>query len=515
MAPVGSADKNVMAYNYRLCLTTNPENSVPFTAPPGYNSSEFEILTRYSEALTAAGNPPDLADILSANVVDTDGSGVKLDLNNNGLASNLISTDDVGASLNYPDGSMPERTSIANEHKRYMEALLYFLLTDPSMPPSVRTQMASFGLCKDEFVQTGNWPPQLYVREARRMRGSYVLTQNSLSNATNLAINPIALGSYQMDSHLTQRLALNGTIFSEGYSFTNIASPYGIPYASLVPLSEQATNLLVSDAISATNQAYKSIRTEPVYMMMGNAVGAAASLAIDEQVPVQQVDYPSLRDQLVTDKQVLTWVYLTYLNETPNAQGNLNIKLYGDFPGTSALYTNANNLQSWAMCSTTQNGARQPSVQSVSYINNNELLLTLNVKTTATEWCDYNVNFSAQENSFTSNTLSSVSTQVSGDHQIGVGTSSNSCIQSTSTATLMVSSCASQDGTIFSFQKQSDGTYVIQPQIGDVTLLFSGKSQLLIKNNVTGMCLQTAPNGNPINESFCIGTNSDEYFSIQ
>lgn len=516
VAPVGSADKNVMAYNYRLCLTTNPANSVPFTPPPGYDGSEFEILTRYSEALTAAGNPPDLADILTANIVDTDGPGVKLDLNNNGLASNLISTDDVGASLNYPDGSVTQRTSIANEHKRYMEALLYFLLTDPSMPQSVRTQTAAFGLCKDEFIQTGNWPPQLYVRVARRMRGNYILTQNDLSNAVNLAVNPIAVGSYQMDSHLTQRLAFNGTIFSEGYSFTNTAGPYGVPYASLVPLAQQATNLLVSAAISATNQAYKSIRTEPVYMAMGHAVGAAASLAIDEHVPVQQVDYASLRDQLITDKQVLTWVYLTYLSETPNAQGNLNIKLYGDFPGASTLYTNGNNFQSWAMCSATLNGPRQPSVQSVSYVNNNELLLSLNVSSSATEWCDYNVNFNTQENSFTSNTLSSIPTQISGNHQISVAASSpTSCIQSTASSTLIVSPCASQDGTIFSFQEQSDGSYVVQPQIGNVTLLFSIQNQLLIKSTATGNCLQTATNGNQISESFCTSTNSNEYFSLQ
>jgi hypothetical protein len=515
VAPVGSADKNVMAYNYRLCLTTNPGNSVPFTAPPGYDGSEFEILTRYSEALTAAGNPPDLADILAATPIDTDGPGVKLDLNNNGLASNLISTDDVGASLNYPDGSVTQRTSIANEHKRYMQALLYFLLTDPSMPPSVRAQTAAFGLCKDEFTQTGNWPPQLYVRVARRMRGNYILTQNDLSNAVNLAINPVAVGSYQMDSHLTQRLALNGTIFSEGYSFTNVAGPYGIPYASLVPSAQQATNLLVSAAISATNQAYKSIRTEPVYMAMGHAVGIAASLAIDEHVPVQQVDYPSLRDQLITDKQVLTWIYLAYLNEIPNTQGNLNIKLYGDFPGPSSLYTNTNNFQSWAMCSAALNGPRQPSVQNVSYINNNELLLTLNVSATAAEWCDYNVNFNTQENSFTSNTLSSIPTQISGDHQISVAASPTSCIQSTDTANLLVSSCANQDGTIFSFQRQSDGSYVVQPQIGDVTLLFSVQSQLLIKSVATGNCLETPANGNQIIESFCISTNSNEYFSIQ
>ncbi len=515
VAPVGSADKNVMAYNYRLCLTTNPANAIPFTAPANYNSSEFEILSRYSAALTAAGNPPDLEDILTLIAVDTDGPGFKVDLNNNGLVTNLISTDDVGASLNYPDGSVSLRTSIASEHKRYMQALLYFLLTDPSMPATVRTETATLGLCRDEFTQTGNWPPQLYVRVARRMRGNYVLTQNDLSNATNLAVNPVAVGSYPMDSHLTQRLALSGTVSVEGGSYTNVALPYGIPYASLAPVAQQATNLLVSVAISATNEAYKSVRIEPVYMMMGHAVGAAASLAIDEKVPVQQVDYASLRDQLIADKQILTWVDLVYLDIAPNTQGTLSVKLYGSFPGPSTLYTGANDFQSWAACSTTVNGARQPSVQSVSYINDNELDLTLTINNSQAEWCDYNVNFTAQENTYNSNTLSSVPTHVSGNHQIGIGTSSTSCIGATATSAPVVSSCADQSNTVFAFQLQSDGSYEVQPQIGHVTLLFSGPNQLLIKSSATGQCLEAPSNGDQITQSFCISTNPSESFSLK
>lgn len=515
VAPVGSADKNVMAYNYRLCLTSNPANATPFTAPPNYTGAEFEILSRYSAALTAAGNPPDLLDILTVIAVDTDGPGYKLDLNNNGLATNLISTDDVGASLNYPDGSVTQRTSIASEHKRYMQALLYFLLTDPSMPASVRTQMATLGLCKDEFTQTGNWPPQLYVRVARRMRGNYVLTQNDLSDATRLAVDPVAIGSYNMDSHLTQRLALNGTVSVEGGSYTAVATPYGIPYASLVPTAQQATNLLVSAAISATNQAYKSVRIEPDYMMMGHAVGAAASLAIDEQVPVQQVDYPSLRDQLIADGQVLTWVNLVYLSVTPNPQGTLNVELYGSFPGAATLYATPPNSASWAMCSTTLNGTRQPGVQSVGYVNKNELLLTLNVSSSQAEFCDYNVNFSYQENDYTSNTLSSVPTQISGAHQIAVETSPTSCIGVVAGPALAVSSCADQTNTVFSFQLQGDGSYMVLPQIGHVSFLFSGQTQLRIRDLSTNLCLETASSGNQIVESDCLSTITNELFSIQ
>lgn len=205
---------------------------------------------------------------------------------------------------------------------------------------------------------------------------------------------------------------------------------------------------------------------------------------------------------------------LVYLDITPTTQGNLSIGLYGSFPGVATLYTNAPNLQSWAMCSTTVNGSRQPSVQSVSYVSRNELVLNLNIKSSNAEWCDYKVNFDAQENTYASNTLGSVPTQISGDHQIGVGTSSTLCLQSTNTATPVVASCASPTNTLFLFQIQSDGSYTVQPQIGNVTLLFSSQSQVLIKDLGTGLCLQAPSTGDQITESFCISTNASEVFSI-
>jgi hypothetical protein len=175
------------------------------------------------------------------------------------------------------------------------------------VPEKVRTAASKWGLAKDEFADSGNWPFQLYVREARRMIGQYVMTEADCK-WTRKAEDPIGLGSYTMDSHNTQRYVdATGHARNEGDVQVRVTGPYGISYRSLTPRSSECTNLLVPVCMSATHIAYGSIRMEPVYMIMGQACGTAAAMAIDDSVDVQKVAYPKLRDRLLADKQLIEW----------------------------------------------------------------------------------------------------------------------------------------------------------------------------------------------------------------
>lgn len=295
----GSADQSVMAYNYRLCLSTDPANQIPFTAPAGYNAAEFEVVARLIAAYENKGEIISLGTIVTQYQLPQD----KIDVN----ATFYVSTDDVGASTAYPNASLSDRQQIAAAHKEYMQGLLYFLMTDPRIPSSIQADVRALGLCKDEFTDNGGWPRQLYIREARRMIGAYVMTQNDAQLKTSIE-DSIGLGGYSLfDSHYCNRIARDGTLYVEGFPYSLRNHPYPIPYRILTPRASQAANLLVTVDVSASHVAYDSLRVEVTYMMMGQAAGAAASLAIDESANVQSVNYSQLKAQLLSDGQILTW----------------------------------------------------------------------------------------------------------------------------------------------------------------------------------------------------------------
>ncbi|WP_281172787.1 FAD-dependent oxidoreductase [Nevskia soli] len=300
---IGSGDSGVMAYNYRLCLTQDPDNRIPFTAPVNYDPSEFELFARSSEAMIAKGNTPTVQTFFVPVGIPNEGQGIhqKFDVNN----SSDLSTDEVGESSDYPDGTLQVRQAIAAEHKRYIQALLYFLQTSTRLPASVNSAVAEYGYCKDEFTDNGGFPYQLYVREGRRMLGAYVMTQHDV--VTQSAPNSIGLASDTMDSHAVHRYPIDDQTNNEGTTVYKVAIPYPIAYGSLVPKSSEATNLLVTICVSASHVAFSSMRMEPVYMIMGQSAGAAASLAIDEATSVQNVSYPALSTQLLADGQILSW----------------------------------------------------------------------------------------------------------------------------------------------------------------------------------------------------------------
>ena len=286
----GRADDRIQAYCFRLCLTRVPENRVPFAKPSDYDPSQYELVLRVFEKGWRE----------TFRKFDPIPNG-KTDTNNHGP----FSTDNIGMNYAYPDGSYELRDKIVEEHETYQRGLLYFLANDVRVPADVRDEFAQWGLARDEFVDNANWPHQLYIRESRRLRGEYVMTEHECL-AKRAVPKPVGMGSYAMDSHHVQRyVTADGFVQNEGDIGVKPLSPYGIAYGSLTPKREEATNLLVPVCLSSSHIAFGSIRMEPVFMILGQSAATAAALAIDNGVAVQDLDYTTLRDRLLADGQVL------------------------------------------------------------------------------------------------------------------------------------------------------------------------------------------------------------------
>jgi hypothetical protein len=294
----GRADRSVQAYNFRLCYTQLASNRLPHTAPPQYEPAKFELLARYLEALLAAGRKPKLDDFWHP-VPMPNG---KTDINNNGG----FSTDFIGANYEYPDANEAKRTKLWQEHADYIRGFIYFLATSPRVPESIRSEMQSWGPARDEFLDTGNWPYQLYIREARRMISGYVMTEHNCRGETK-ADDPVGLAAYTMDSHNCRRIVRNGHVENEGDVQVGGFPPYPISYRSIMPHAAECENLLVPICLSATHIAYGSIRMEPVFMILGQSAATAASLALEAGTSVQKVPYEKLQARLLRDNQLLEW----------------------------------------------------------------------------------------------------------------------------------------------------------------------------------------------------------------
>jgi len=296
--PVGAADKRVQAYNFRLCMTRNPANRVAWPKPAGYSAARYELLARYLPVFEQElGRPLAINDVMKADIVQNG----KTDTNNNGA----FSTDYIGGSYGYPEGSYTTRARIRQAHVDYIQGFLYFLATDARVPASLLADMKEWGLCADEFVDADHWPYQLYVREARRMVGEYVMSQKDIQTELTKS-DSIGMGSYNSDSHNVQRRQTEDgrAVENEGDMQVPV-TPYEIPYRLILPKRAQATNLLVPVCFSATHVAYSTLRMEPQYMILGQAAGVAAKLAIENKQAVQDVDPRALAAKLVSQRAVL------------------------------------------------------------------------------------------------------------------------------------------------------------------------------------------------------------------
>ncbi len=288
----GEADNKIQAYCFRMCLTKVPENRVPFAKPAGYDPKEYELMARIFEAGWRE----------TFQKFDAIPNG-KTDTNNHGP----FSTDNIGRNWDYPEASYARRKEIEQEHAQYQQGWLYFIANDPRVPEDVRTEMAKWGLAKDEFQGSAHWPHQMYIREARRMTGQYVMTENELLKK-RATPEPVGMGSYGMDSHNIQRyITPEGYVQNEGDIGVSTNGPYQISYGSLVPKRGQVANLLVPVCLSSSHIAYGSIRMEPVFMILGQSAATAAVMAIEKGLAVQDVPYAELRGRLEKDGQVLDY----------------------------------------------------------------------------------------------------------------------------------------------------------------------------------------------------------------
>ena len=284
----GDGDHRVQAYCFRTCLTRHDPNRVPFPKPDGYDPANYELLLR--DLLTLRKDFFEKFDLIP---------NLKTDTNNHGA----FSSDFIGMNYDYPDATYERRREIIKAHEDYQKGYYYFVANDPRVPAFIREEMAQWGLAADEFKDNGNWPHQIYVREARRMIGEHVMTEHDTLNKTQVN-DPVGMGSYTLDSHNCQRyITADGHVQNEGDIGVSTKGPYRISYGSIVPKRDECGNLLVSVCMSSSHIAFGSIRMEPVFMILGQSAATAAAHAIDEGKAVQEIDYARLRERLLADGQ--------------------------------------------------------------------------------------------------------------------------------------------------------------------------------------------------------------------
>lgn len=286
LLPNGSGDKKEQAYNYRICLSSDPSNQVAITRPQGYDSTRYELLVRLMEKQP---NRRKLNDYFIWSMMPNN----KTDINNR----NGFSTDMIGMNYDYPEANYARRDQIIKDHEVYTKGLLYFVGHDQRVPAELREEMLKWGYPKDEYIEFGNWSPQLYVREARRMRGSYVMTQANCEGKVPVT-DGVGMAAYTMDSHNCSRLVVNGMVKNEGNVEVGGFGPYPVSYRSIIPKKTDCTNLFVPVCLSATHIAYGSIRMEPVFMVLAQSSAVAAAMAIDAKSDVQSVDVKKLQQFL-------------------------------------------------------------------------------------------------------------------------------------------------------------------------------------------------------------------------
>jgi hypothetical protein len=300
MVGEGQADRAVQGYGFRLTVTTDPDNMIPFPKPDSYDPEQFALVKRYYQVHPDAGHMVHAWPTLPNGKTDMNSSGP--------ISTNVVD----GLNWEYPDADYGRRDEIWHAMKDYTLGLLHFLSHDASVPDGIRKQTLQMGLCSDEFIDNDHWPHQLYIRVGRRMKGEYFMTQHDLEIDT-IKYDAIGMGSYNIDVRHVQRTwipvsrfpELHYEVFNEGYISIPVA-PYEIPYRSLLPKYEECRNLIVPVCISASHVAYASIRMEPQYMIMGQAAGMAAAMAAKENQPVHRINLTELQDKLSDGGQVLS-----------------------------------------------------------------------------------------------------------------------------------------------------------------------------------------------------------------
>jgi len=311
LPPEGRRSAVVQAYNFRLCLTK--DDPIPIAAPDNYNPEDFEIVRRYLLALDEIHDPLEPGDLyfnFSGKLLRNHPRLLKItrlmrgktDVNN---GSSSISMDFInGGAERYANGTWAERARLWRAHEDYQRGYLYFLRTDDRLPEWLRKEIAPWGLPKDEFRDTGGWPTQLYIREARRMVGNYLITQRHCEHPAH-SKDSVGCGSYALDSHVCQRLVKDDAVMHEGGFYSHLANAYPIPYGAITPREEECENLLATFCVSSTHVAFASVRMEPPSMILSESAAVAADQALQEGTSVQRINLNKLRSRLLAAGQIL------------------------------------------------------------------------------------------------------------------------------------------------------------------------------------------------------------------
>ena len=332
-------DKNVMVYSFRLCVTKDAANRVPFPKPVNYDPARFEVVRRY---FAQEKKPHLLWDLYPL-------PGKKFDANN--AIGNQFSMGLVGACNGWSEADETGRAKIWEAHKQYILEMYHFLTTDSGVPENLRKQMALLGLCRDEFAADDHWSPQLYVREGRRMIGEYVVSQKDIMDEPGKD-DPIVVSSFPIDSHDCQRVGTKDMVVDEGTIMPvrmpgrGHGYPYHIPYRAILPKGAECDNLLVPVALSCTHVGMSSIRVEPTWMILGQSAGIAAAMSAKQNLAVQKLPYPALRERLLAQKQVLELPVLRELQREPQGAMNIDPKT---LPGIVLDDTQAELKGEWSM----------------------------------------------------------------------------------------------------------------------------------------------------------------------
>lgn len=304
--PDGTGDGRVQAYCFRMCLTDDPSNRIPFVKPEGYDPKNYELLLRNLEAIDPAIFVKKAAKFWEFMPwINSRMPNRKTDTNNR----TGFSTDFIGQNYAWPEASYKEREKILKAHLDYQMGLMWTLANNPRVPEPIRGRVAKWGTCKDEFADGLGlgWQSQLYVREARRMVGDYVATEHDVLRERTTS-RPVAMAAYGMDSHHVRRYVdKDGFVQNEGNieDWRAGGKPYPLDYGVIIPKKGDCENLFVPVCVSASHMAFGSIRMEPVFFALGQVAGAAAALSLDADCAVQDLSYESLKKVLLDGGQVI------------------------------------------------------------------------------------------------------------------------------------------------------------------------------------------------------------------
>ncbi len=289
----GTGDRGIQAYCFRLSVTNQPDLRAPWPKPDHYSPERYRLLLRYIKA------HPGMSWHALLHLTPT--SAGKFDMN----ASGPFTIDYVGGGWDWPEAGYRERARIVQDHEDYQKGFLWFLANDKRVPEKIRTEANRWGLCNDEFVDNGHWPPRLYIREARRMVGAYVITEDDVRNERSHP-DVIGRGSFGLDSHPVQRFeAEDGAVEEEGHFGVWDFDWYQIPYRSITPKPDDCANLLAPVPLSASHVAFGSIRMEPTWMVLGHSAGSAAVMASEQNRAVQEINIRHLQKRLTDQGQRL------------------------------------------------------------------------------------------------------------------------------------------------------------------------------------------------------------------